>query len=178
MKVLIKLLVLIFIPSLSWGQTSYSVPHVFSAGDQAVASEVNENFDALVTAVNQLSVALSGIQSGAAGDASGTYRFVGMLSSTDYIEGDRIGGGSFGGTGTVVVSDSGDCSGSIALAGFSNNIEDGGLILGGDGVPVGGRSVNLAFTCLATSIGGTFVAQISITDIIGATHGIIVGVRE
>ena len=43
---------LLLLPGLAFGQTQTEVPHVFEDGQPAKASEVNENFDALETAID------------------------------------------------------------------------------------------------------------------------------
>jgi len=44
----------LFIIALSAGAASITIPNVFSSGDPALASEVNANFNAIVTAVNDI----------------------------------------------------------------------------------------------------------------------------
>ena len=182
MKFFIKILVLILVPLVARADPPYSVPHTFSAGDGAVASEVNENFNALVLAVNELSESIAQIQNNVATDPSGTYTFVGIITSTDYVEDERIGSSSFSGHGTIAVDEQGSCSGQITMDGFTSNInvDENGLasVDDGDGHSTGVKNVNFNFTCLASSVGGTFVARIILDDDAGGSYGIVVGVRQ
>ena len=51
---------LLLLPGLALGQTQTEVPHVFEDGQPAKASEVNENFDALETAIDDVSAGADG----------------------------------------------------------------------------------------------------------------------
>ena len=51
---------LLLLPCLAFGQTQTEVPHVFEDGQPAKASEVNENFDALETAIDDVPAGTDG----------------------------------------------------------------------------------------------------------------------
>ena len=160
----------------------FSIPNQFTNGTTIDAAEMNENFAAIVDAINQLANG-TGITSGA-----GTYGVVGIIVTSDHNT-YGLGGGSHplhewgtsnsSGTGTIVVDGNGNCSGSIAVDGmnirlaydydlsppFSATSETG---------PGGGT---LTVPCTYTSQRGVIIGEFRVDDTAGKSRGIFVGTQ-
>lgn len=119
-----------------------AVPHTFTAGAAARASEVNANFTTLATAINDLAARVTALETPTvtAASAAGTYRYlslsVGVLAQAGpsssgllQVTGETI-------TGTVVLSAGGSASYSTSPASTNSRIT----------VPSGGGAPTTAHT--------------------------------
>lgn len=97
-----------------------TVPHTFTSGSAARASEVNENFQALATAINNLTTRVNKLEGQlVAGDLAGTYsNFVfGVLATPQPSNSARV--ESYNSRGTLILSANGTFSMSGTINGYS-----------------------------------------------------------
>jgi hypothetical protein len=122
------------------------VPHTFTAGSPAKASEVNANFAALVTAVNALEARVAALENPLAAtvaSVAGTYKYTSLEVG--------VSGGVTGGGGTQAIVTGGSFSGTVVLG------AGGGATFTIDGNETQGRveSFNTAPHAHAESGGGS-----------------------
>jgi hypothetical protein len=89
------------------------VPYTFANGEPADANQVNANFDALVTALDALSVRVDALEASTAASLAGTYVYFEVTTDVDDLGPNSYGIAGGGAFGTVVLNSDG--TGSVAI---------------------------------------------------------------